>query len=213
MLPFHYPLLRGRDDLSARAESSRSASRRLAHDYYLRDRGASRRPPRVRHLRALAWPISPGFEERGETGVEAIDSFVASFDDPGARRRADAAVRDRRASTPNSRRRYRGLAPRIDQAQPRAGRAAQPARAQHDAGARRRSDSSHPANDAGDADFTAQAAECLRARCASPGADVLTSARQAGGAVHLAAGSDRRRATPARAIRSRRRRATRCATI
>jgi len=25
----------------------------------------------------------PGFEERGETGVEAIDSFVASFDDPG----------------------------------------------------------------------------------------------------------------------------------
>src|SRR5207247_1152854 len=24
----------------------------------------------------------PGFEERGEIGVEAIDSFVASFDDP-----------------------------------------------------------------------------------------------------------------------------------
>src|SRR5215813_739384 len=54
----------------------------------------------------------PGFEERAETGVEAIDSFVASFEDPalaGALMRLGEAARiDAELA-----RRYRGLAPRI----------------------------------------------------------------------------------------------------
>src|ERR1700683_1958115 len=53
-----------------------------------------------------------GFEERGETGVEAIDSFVASFEDPGLAgalmRLAESARIDAELA-----RRYRGLAPRI----------------------------------------------------------------------------------------------------
>src|SRR5579885_731615 len=53
-----------------------------------------------------------GFEERAETGVEAIDSFVASFEDPalaGALMRVGEAARiDAELA-----RRYRGLAPRI----------------------------------------------------------------------------------------------------
>jgi nitric oxide reductase NorD protein len=56
----------------------------------------------------------PGFEERAEIGVEAIDSFVASFDDPalaGALMRLGEAARiDAELA-----RRYRGLAPRIAQ--------------------------------------------------------------------------------------------------
>jgi len=56
----------------------------------------------------------PGFEERAETGAEAIDSFVASFEDPalaGALMRLGEAARiDAELA-----RRYRGLAPRIAQ--------------------------------------------------------------------------------------------------
>ncbi|HVN64070.1 MAG TPA: hypothetical protein VMT58_05500, partial [Candidatus Binataceae bacterium] len=55
----------------------------------------------------------PGFEDRGETGVEAIDCFVADFEDPalaGALMRLMEAARiDAELS-----RRYRGLAPKID---------------------------------------------------------------------------------------------------
>ncbi len=54
----------------------------------------------------------PGFEERAETGVEGLESFVSSFDDPtlaGALLRLCEAARiDARLS-----RRYAGLAPRI----------------------------------------------------------------------------------------------------
>ena len=52
----------------------------------------------------------PGFEERAETGVEAIDSFVASFEDPAL---AGALLRLGEAARIDAElaRRYRGLAP------------------------------------------------------------------------------------------------------
>ena len=53
-----------------------------------------------------------GFEERGETGVEAIDAFVASFEDPAL---AGALIRLCEAARIDAEltRHYRGLAPRI----------------------------------------------------------------------------------------------------
>ena len=54
-----------------------------------------------------------GFEERAETGVEALDSYVSSFDDPtlaGALMRLCESARVDAELT----RRYRGLAPRVD---------------------------------------------------------------------------------------------------
>ncbi|HUY19026.1 MAG TPA: VWA domain-containing protein [Candidatus Binataceae bacterium] len=111
MLPFHYPLLAGEMIyLPEKVESLASAESSLG--YYL---------VTAAHLAArhefgtfeLKLADLPGFEDRGETGVEAIDSFVATFDDPGLASallrlcetaRVDAALR----------RRYRGLAPRVD---------------------------------------------------------------------------------------------------
>ena len=109
-LPFHYPLMPGEMIyLPERLESFSPEAK--AFDYYLVTSA---------HLAArhdfgtfkLKLADIKGFEDRGETGVEAIDSFVASFDDPGLAgalmRLAESARIDAELS-----RRYRGLAPRI----------------------------------------------------------------------------------------------------
>ncbi len=109
-LPFHYPLMPGEMIyLPERLESFSPDAK--AFDYYLVTSA---------HLAArhdfgtfkLKLADIKGFEDRGETGVEAIDSFVASFDDPGLAgalmRLAESARIDAELS-----RRYRGLAPRI----------------------------------------------------------------------------------------------------
>ena len=110
MLPFHYPLIPGEMIyLPERLEPF--GSRGEAYSYYF---------VTTAHLAArhdfgtfkLKLADIAGFEERGETGVEAIDSFVASFDDPGLAgalmRLAESARIDAELS-----RRYRGLAPRV----------------------------------------------------------------------------------------------------
>jgi nitric oxide reductase NorD protein len=110
MLPFHYPLLPGEMIyLPERLEPFGTAGD--AYIYYF---------VTTAHLAArhdfgtfkLKLADIEGFEDRGETGVEAIDSFVASFDDPGLAgalmRLAEGARIDAELA-----RRYRGLAPRI----------------------------------------------------------------------------------------------------
>jgi len=110
MLPFHYPLLPGEMIyLPERLEPF--GTRGDAYIYYF---------VTTAHLAArhdfgtfkLKLSDIGGFEDRGETGVEAIDSFVASFDDPGLAgalmRLAESARIDAELA-----RRYRGLAPRI----------------------------------------------------------------------------------------------------
>src|SRR5579863_6302055 len=110
MLPFHYPLLPGEMIfLPERLEPF--GTRGDAYTYYF---------VTTAHLAArhdfgtfkLKLADIAGFEERGETGVEAIDSFVASFGDPGLAgalmRLAESARIDGELA-----RRYRGLAPRI----------------------------------------------------------------------------------------------------
>ena len=110
MLPFHYPLLPGEMIyLPERLEPF--GTHGDAYIYYF---------VTTAHLAArhdfgtfkLKLSDIGGFEDRGETGVEAIDSFVASFDDPGLAgalmRLAESARIDAELA-----RRYRGLAPRI----------------------------------------------------------------------------------------------------
>ncbi len=133
MLPFHYPLMPG-EMIYLPEKLEPFGTRGDAYIYYF---------VTTAHLAArhdfgtfkLKLADIAGFEERGETGVEAIDSFVASFDDPGLAgalmRLAESARIDAELA-----RRYRGLAPRIatlnrsllDQAPSRV--------AQHDARAR-----------------------------------------------------------------------------
>jgi nitric oxide reductase NorD protein len=108
-LPFHYPLMPG--EMIYLPERLEPLGDNQAYDYYLVTSA---------HLAArhdfgtfkLKLADIPGFEERGETGVEAIDSFVASFDDPAL---AGALMRLAEAARIDAElmRRYRGLAPRI----------------------------------------------------------------------------------------------------
>jgi hypothetical protein len=110
ILPFHYPLLAG-EMIYLPEKVNPFGPPGSAYDYYF---------VTTAHLAArhdfgtfkLRLADLPGFEERAETGVEAIDGFVNSFDDPalaGALMRLGEAARiDAELS-----RRYRGLAPRI----------------------------------------------------------------------------------------------------
>jgi nitric oxide reductase NorD protein len=110
MLPFHYPLIPG-EMIYLPEKLEPFGTRGDAYIYYF---------VTTAHLAArhdfgtfkLKLADIAGFEERGETGVEAIDSFVASFDDPGLAgalmRLAESARIDAELA-----RRYRGLAPRI----------------------------------------------------------------------------------------------------
>jgi len=110
MLPFHYPLLAGEMIyLPEQIEPFGKAGDE--YDYYLVTTAhlASRHDFGTFEFRLAE---VPGFEDRGETGVEAIDSFVASFDDAalaGALMRLGEAARIDAALA----RRYLGLAPRI----------------------------------------------------------------------------------------------------
>jgi len=90
MLPFHYPLHAGRNDLTCPKKLEPFGTRGDAYIYYF---------VTTAHLAArhdfgtfkLKLADIAGFEERGETGRRGdFDSFVASFDDPGPRRRSDA---------------------------------------------------------------------------------------------------------------------------
>jgi nitric oxide reductase NorD protein len=110
ILPFHYPLMAGEMIyLPEKVESLVNAEHSTGYYFTTAAHLAGRHEFGTF---ALKLGELPGFEGRGETGVEAIDCFVASFDDPGLASamlrlcetaRVDAALR----------RRYRGLAPRI----------------------------------------------------------------------------------------------------
>ncbi len=110
MLPFHYPLMAGEMIyLPERIDSIENAD--TAHDYFF----AVAAHLASRHefgTFGLKLADIPGFEDRGETGAEAIDSFVASFEDQslgGALMRLCESARIDAELC----RRYRGLAPRV----------------------------------------------------------------------------------------------------
>ncbi len=110
MLPFHYPLVPG-EMIYLPEQVEPFGARGDAYGYYF----ATAAHLAARHdfgTFKLKLSDIPGFEERGETGVEAIDCFVASFDDPGL---AGALMRLAEAARVDAAlgRRYRGLAPRL----------------------------------------------------------------------------------------------------
>ena len=106
ILPFHYPLLHGgMIYLPERVGGIGGAD--TARDYYVLT---------AAHLAArhefgtfdLKLADLPGFDERAETGIEALDSFVATFEDPAL---AGALLRLCESARIDSvlRNRYRGL--------------------------------------------------------------------------------------------------------
>ncbi len=112
ILPFHYPLIAG--EMIYLPESvSQMGSDALARDYYILT---------AAHLAArhefgtfdFRLADIPGFEDRGETGAEALDSYVAAFDDPAL---AGALLRLCESARVDAQlaRRYRGLEPRLRQ--------------------------------------------------------------------------------------------------
>jgi len=110
MLAFHYPLLAG-EMIHLPEQIDALGSPALSYDYYL----VTAAQLAGRHeFGTFKFSLAelPGFEDRGETGVEAIESFVASFADPmlgGALMRLCESARiDSEIA-----RRYRGLAPRL----------------------------------------------------------------------------------------------------
>jgi nitric oxide reductase NorD protein len=112
LLPFHYPLLPGEMIyLPERVEPFGAAGDPYTYFFVTTAHLAARHD-----FGSFKFRLADiaGFEERAETGVEAIDSYVASFDDPalaGALMRLGEAARiDAELA-----RRYRGLAPRIAQ--------------------------------------------------------------------------------------------------
>jgi nitric oxide reductase NorD protein len=111
VLPFHYPLMPGEmiylpDQINGLGDDDK-----LARDYYVLTAGhlAGRHEFGTFDFRLAAMV---GFEERGEIGVEALDSYVASFADPAL---AGALMRLCESARIDAelKRRYRGLAPRI----------------------------------------------------------------------------------------------------
>src|SRR5690348_908673 len=172
MLAFHYPLLAG-EMIHLPEQIDALGSRALAYDYYL----VTAAQLAGRHefgTFKLCLAELPGFEERGETGVEAIESFVASFSDPmlgGALMRLCESAR----VDSEMARRYRGLAPRIaklnralvEKLNPRA----------LSTMLVRGALEIEPDDDPAMRTFTGHAARFF-APLRTPGADVLTSARQ-----------------------------------
>jgi nitric oxide reductase NorD protein len=107
---FRYPLLAG-EVIYLPPRSNNFASRAQAFSYYkvIAAHLAARH-----EFGSFAFNLNqlPGFEDRGETGLEALHAFIATFDDPklaGAMLRICEAVRIDAALA----RRYRGLAPEI----------------------------------------------------------------------------------------------------
>ncbi len=109
-LPFHYPLVGG-EMIYLPETVAGIGDAAMAHDYFVLT---------AAHLAgrhefgtfAFALAAMPGFEERSETGVEAIDGYVASFDDPAL---AGALMRLCESARIDAElcRRYRGLTTRV----------------------------------------------------------------------------------------------------
>ncbi len=111
VLPFHYPLSGGEMILLPETIAGVGGAA-MARDYYVLTAAhlAGRHEFGSYDLRLADLE---GFAERGETGVEAIDGFIESFADPAL---AGALFRLAEAARIEGelKRRYRGLAPRIE---------------------------------------------------------------------------------------------------
>ncbi|HXN87444.1 MAG TPA: VWA domain-containing protein [Candidatus Binataceae bacterium] len=111
MLPFHYPLMAGEMIYLPERIDTLDGDKQT-HDYFFAVAAhlASRHEFGTFDLKLSD---IPGFDERGEKGAEAIDCFVASFEDPGL---GGALMRLCESARIDSelRRRYRGLAPRVE---------------------------------------------------------------------------------------------------
>ena len=111
VLPFHYPLMPGEmiylpDTIAGLGDA------KMARDYYVLTAASLA----ARHeFGTFEFKLNtmPGFEERGETGVEALESYVSSFDDPSLAGALMRLCESARVDAELSRR-YRGLAPRIE---------------------------------------------------------------------------------------------------
>ncbi len=110
VLPFHYPLMPGEmiylPDMIAGLGSEQAA-----RDYYVLT--ASHLAGR-HEFGTFDFELAQmsGFEERAERGVEAIDSYVSSFDDPGLAGALMRLCESARVDAELSRR-YLGLTPRL----------------------------------------------------------------------------------------------------
>ncbi|HKV55015.1 MAG TPA: VWA domain-containing protein [Candidatus Binataceae bacterium] len=109
-LPFHYPLIAG-EMIYLPETVSHIGGAEGARDYYILTAAhlAARHEFGTFEFRLADMP---GFEDRGETGVEALDCFVESFEDPAL---AGALMRLCESARVDAElaRHYRGLAPRI----------------------------------------------------------------------------------------------------
>src|SRR5262249_49712524 len=113
MLPFHYPLAAGEMIfLPERVEPFGNPGDAYSYFFVTAAHLAARHDFGTFKFRLAD---IPGFEQRAETGVEAIDSFVAAFEDPAL---GGALMRLAEMSRIDAElaRRYRGLAPRIERA-------------------------------------------------------------------------------------------------
>ncbi|MGH7933157.1 MAG: nitric oxide reductase activation protein NorD [Candidatus Binataceae bacterium] len=110
MLPFHYPLLPGEMIYLPEAVTGVGPDE-MARDYYV----LTAAHLAGRHeFGTFSFKLAelPGFEERAEIGVEALESYVSSFDDPAL---AGALMRLCESARVDAElcRRYQGLAPRV----------------------------------------------------------------------------------------------------
>ncbi len=109
-LPFHYPLTGG-EMIYLPETVAGIGGVEMARDYFVLTAAhlAGRHEFGTFDFRLADMP---GFEERAETGVEAIDGYVSSFDDPAL---AGALMRLCESARVDAElcRRYRGLAPRV----------------------------------------------------------------------------------------------------
>jgi len=109
-LPFHYPLTGG-EMIYLPETVAGIGGVEMARDYFVLTAAhlAGRHEFGTFDFRLADMP---GFEERAETGVEAIDGYVSSFDDPAL---AGALMRLCESARVDAElcRRYRGLTPRV----------------------------------------------------------------------------------------------------
>jgi nitric oxide reductase NorD protein len=110
ILPFHYPLMPGEMIYLPETVSSVGGAA-MARDYYVLTAAhlAGRHEFGTFGFRLADMP---GFEDRAEVGLEALDSYVSSFEDPAL---AGALLRLCESTRVDAElaRRYRGLAPRM----------------------------------------------------------------------------------------------------
>ena len=111
MLPFHYPLMAGEMIyLPERIDSLGDDKQTRDYFFAVAAHLASRHEFGTFDLNLSD---IPGFDERAERGAEAIDCFVASFEDPGLGGALMRLCESARIDA-ELRRRYRGLAPRVE---------------------------------------------------------------------------------------------------